>query len=227
MARKRMFDKAIIETDAFLNVSLSAKALYFLLSMEADDEGFVSPNRVLRLYGGEVGDIKNLMDVGLVIRFKSGVLVVTNWNQNNYLDKNRISPTQYQEEKKLLLLTDRNKYELNNRLTGVQPVESSRVESSRDTAPKVADAPFSLKESIKKLEDNKRRDLNIIALYLEKKKPDIKTSQQLQVLLRRHLRAAKSLTPFDDHQILGACTIAEKEYPKIWTIETLVKILTR
>ena len=135
MAQKRMFDKAVIETDAFLNVSLSAKALYFLLGMECDDEGFVSPTRVLRLYGGEFGDIKNLIDVGLVIRFKSGVLVVTDWNQNNYLDKNRIRPTQYQGEKKMLCLTPQGKYELNNGLTGVQPVESSieenRIEENR------------------------------------------------------------------------------------------------
>jgi hypothetical protein len=130
MAQKRMFDKAVIETDNFLNISLSAKALYFLLGMEADDEGFISPTRVLRLYGGEKGDIKNLVDVGLVIPFKSGVVVITNWNQNNYLDKNRIKPTQYQNEKQMLLLTDNNRYELNNRLTSVQPEERS-VEENR------------------------------------------------------------------------------------------------
>lgn len=113
MAQKRMFDKAIIETDNFLNVSLSAKALYFLFGMEADDEGFISPNRVLRLYGGEIGDVKNLIDVGLLIPFKSGVVVITHWNENNYLDKNRIKPTQYQKEKELLVLTDNKKYELN------------------------------------------------------------------------------------------------------------------
>ena len=125
-----MFDKAIIETDAFLNISMSAKALYFLLGMECDDEGFVSPTRVLRLYGGEMGDIKNLVDVGLVIRFKSGVLVITDWNQNNYLDKNRIKPTQYKNEKQMLLLTTQGKYELNSGSTNVQPEERS-VEECR------------------------------------------------------------------------------------------------
>ena len=127
MASKRMFDKSIVETDNFLNISLSAKALYFLFGMEADDEGFVSPNRVIRLYGGEKGDIKNLIDVGLLIPFKSGVVVITNWNQNNYLDKNRIKSTQYQDEKKSLLLTEQGKYVLNNRLTVVQPEESRGV----------------------------------------------------------------------------------------------------
>lgn len=125
-----MFDRAIIETDNFLNISMSAKALYFLLGMEADDEGFVSPNRVIRLYGGEIGDIKNLIDVGLVIRFESGVLVITDWNQNNYLDKNRIKPTQYQKEKKTITLTDGGKYVFNKSLTLVQPEEYRGVENS-------------------------------------------------------------------------------------------------
>ena len=43
MAQKRMFDKAIIDTDKFMDLPMSTKALYFLLGMEADDEGFVSP----------------------------------------------------------------------------------------------------------------------------------------------------------------------------------------
>lgn len=131
MATKRMFDKAIIETDGFLNISMSAKALYFLLGMEADDEGFVSPNRVIRLYGGEMGDIKNLIDVGLIIPFHSGVVVITDWKQNNWLDNRRIKPTQYQKEKKMLGLTENNKYVLSNGLASAEPVERSRVERSR------------------------------------------------------------------------------------------------
>lgn len=130
MAQKRMFDKSILETDNFLNISLTAKALYFLLGMEADDEGFISPKRVIRLYGGELGDLKNLIDTGLVIPFKSGVIVITDWNQNNWLDNRRIRPTQYQEEKKMLVLTEQKKYELSNRLASAQPVESSIEESS-------------------------------------------------------------------------------------------------
>lgn len=86
---------------------------------------------------------------------------------------------------------------------------------------------FNLKNEIKKLEENKRRDLNIIAFYLERRKPDIQNKAQLQVVLRRHLKPARDLKPFTDEQILKACKLAEKEYPKFWTLETLVKILTK
>ena len=123
-----MFDKSILETDNFLNISLTAKALYFLLGMEADDEGFIAPKRVLRLYGGEIGDLQNLIDTGLVLPFKTGVVVITNWNQNNWLDKRRIRPTQYQEEKKMLGLTNEGKYWLSN---GLASIEESSIEEKR------------------------------------------------------------------------------------------------
>lgn len=121
MAQKRMFDKGLIETDAFLDMPMPTKALYFLLGMEADDEGFVSPKRVTRLYGGNDDDLKILLAKGFVIQFDSGVMVITDWKENNYLDKNRIKETVYQNEKKLLLLS-KNKYMLNDSSTNVQPM---------------------------------------------------------------------------------------------------------
>lgn len=99
MARKRMFDAEILNQDSFLDLPMEAKALYFLLGMEADDEGFVSPKKVLRLYGGTNDSIKILICKGYLIPFESGVVVITDWKRNNYLDKTRIKETIYQEEK--------------------------------------------------------------------------------------------------------------------------------
>ncbi len=41
MAERRMFAKTIIDSDAFLDMPLSSQALYFHLSMRADDDGFI------------------------------------------------------------------------------------------------------------------------------------------------------------------------------------------
>lgn len=47
MAEKRMFARKIIDSDAFLEMPLSAQALYFHLNMRADDDGFVNnPKRI-------------------------------------------------------------------------------------------------------------------------------------------------------------------------------------
>jgi hypothetical protein len=85
---------------------------------------------------------------------------------------------------------------------------------------------FSIKEEIKKLEDSPRRDLNIIGMYLEARKPDIRNKGQYQVAFKRHLRPAKDLVPFEDDQIVDAVKKA-KEFVPQWTLETLVKILTK
>jgi len=131
MAQKRMFDKAIIDTDRFMDLSMSAKALYFLLGMEADDEGFVSYKKVMRIHGGNEDDIKILVAKNFLLIFESGVVVITDWNSNNYLDKARLKPTEYQKEKGLLELTDNKKYVFNNGLTRG---EESRVEHREDFA---------------------------------------------------------------------------------------------
>ena len=115
-----MFDKAIIDTDKFMDLSMSSKALYFLLGMEADDEGFVSYKKVMRVHGGNDDDIKILIAKGFLILFESGVVVITDWNNNNYLDKNRLRSTEYQKERSLISLTENKKYVLNECLTSIE-----------------------------------------------------------------------------------------------------------
>lgn len=103
MARKRMFDLEIINQDSFLDLPMEAKALYFLLGMNADDEGFVAPKKILRLYGGTEDSLKMLILKNFIIPFKTGVIVIVDWNSNNWLDNRRVKPTIYQEEKQMLI----------------------------------------------------------------------------------------------------------------------------
>jgi len=118
MATKRMFDKAIIDTDRFMDLPMTAKAIYFLLGMEADDEGFVSYKKVIRIHGGNDDDVKILVTKNFLIGFPTGVVVITDWQKNNYLDKNRIKMTEYITEK-AQLVTRNGKYLIN---TNVKPL---------------------------------------------------------------------------------------------------------
>lgn len=132
MAQKRMFDKGLIETDSFMDMPMPTKALYFLLGMEADDEGFVSPNRVMRIYGGNADDLKVLIAKGFVIQFESGVIVITDWKKNNWLDSRRIKETVHQAEKKLLGESKEKYFLLSNGLANAEPEERRVEENSRE-----------------------------------------------------------------------------------------------
>lgn len=121
MAQKRMFDKRITDSDKFTDLPNSSKALYFMAGMNADDRGFFQPRRLQKLCGFTDDDFKVLIAKRYFISFESGVMVITDWNKNNYLDKNRMTETEYIDELNLLQLINE-KYELNDAcLTSVKP----------------------------------------------------------------------------------------------------------
>lgn len=111
MAEKRMFTQKIIDSDAFLDMPLSAQALYFHLNMRADDDGFVNnPKKLQRYIGAADDDLKLLLAKRFVIGFESGVIVIKHWRMHNTLRRDRYSPTHYQEEFALLEVKDNKAY---------------------------------------------------------------------------------------------------------------------
>lgn len=94
-----MFAKSIVLTDAFLDMPMSARCLYFTLGMLADDDGFVgSPRSIMRQCGASQDDMNVLLMKRYVLAFESGVIVIKHWRMNNYLQNDRHHPTTYQEE---------------------------------------------------------------------------------------------------------------------------------
>lgn len=100
MAERRMFAKTIIDSDAFLDMPMSAQLLYFHLSMRGDDDGFVnSPKRIQRTIGASDDDMRILIAKAFIIPFDNGVVVIKHWRINNYIRNDRYTETVYTEQK--------------------------------------------------------------------------------------------------------------------------------
>ena len=98
-----MFAKTIIDSDAFLDMPLSTQALYFHLSMRADDDGFINnPKKIQRMIGAADDDFKVLITKNFIIPFESGIVVIKHWKIHNYIQKDRYKETVYIEEKQQL-----------------------------------------------------------------------------------------------------------------------------
>lgn len=98
MANKRMFCLDIVNSDAFLDMPLSAQALYFHLGMRADDDGFIgNPKSIQRLAGASQDDLMLLITKRFLIAFDNGVVVIKHWRMNNYIQKDRKKDTVYVE----------------------------------------------------------------------------------------------------------------------------------
>ena len=148
MAERRMFAKTIIDSDAFLDMPLSTQALYFHLSMRADDDGFINnAKKIQRLLGCADDDFKILLSKNFVIPFETGVCVIKHWKIHNLIQKDRYKPSVYNEEKDKLSIKNNNVYTMDTeciqdvsklepqvRLGEVSLVEPSRVKPSREIA---------------------------------------------------------------------------------------------
>lgn len=123
MANRRMFSKDITTSDAFVDMPISSRLLYFHLGMEADDDGFIGNAKMLsRAYGVNNEDLKTLEEKGFVIIFSSGVTVIKDWKINNQIRADRRKETMYKEDLKLLSVDANGSYFIDNQLaTNSQP----------------------------------------------------------------------------------------------------------
>lgn len=80
---------------------------------------------------------------------------------------------------------------------------------------------------IKKLEDNERRDLQVIGFYLKEKKVTCDTVEEARATVGRYLKVASQVKSFSDDKIVEATEKVKKEYPKMWTLDTIFKQLTK
>ena len=98
-----MFARSVVDSDLFLDMPLSAQALYFHFGMRADDDGFVdAPKKIQKMVSASDDDARLLVAKGFVIPFESGVIVIRHWGVHNKVKPDRYKPTAYQAEKALL-----------------------------------------------------------------------------------------------------------------------------
>lgn len=146
-----MFAKTIVMSDAFLDMPLGARCLYFTLGMVADDDGFVnSPKSVIRQCAATEDDLKLLLTKKFILAFQNGVIVIKHWKINNYIRNDRYVETKYQEQKATLSLDENNAYTLGIPNTGIPSIGKDSIgkyiEKKENTKRKKSLPNFSMKE---------------------------------------------------------------------------------
>lgn len=162
MAQKRMFDKIITNDDSFLEMPNSTQALYFHLSMNADDDGFVNNwKSIMKITGTKEDDLKILISKSYLIPFDSGILVIKHWRINNYLRGDRYRPTQFQKEFNMLENHENKAYQLKSEwsTTGIPMVNPDKIRIDKNRKEKNREEENSI--------DNKKISLTSEEMLLE------------------------------------------------------------
>lgn len=184
-----MFAKSIIDSDAFLDMSGTARLLYYDLSMRADDDGFVnSPKKIMRMVGASEDDLRMLAARKFIIPFENGVVVIKHWRIHNYIRKDRYNETHYSEQKEMLELDENGSYRLvNQRSTDGLPMVDQRLTQVRlgkdrlvkDNIKKSAEALFD------EIEDGELKSLYIDFYEMRKKMKAPMTEKAVKLLINK------------------------------------------
>jgi hypothetical protein len=239
MANRRMFSNRIAKSAKFLQMPLEAQALYFHLILNADDDGVVETYPIIKMLSTADDIIKILLVKKFLIQLNEDqVMLISDWLEHNSIRADRKIDSLYKhlipESTPLIEAKPRSDVKDNSKRTdsglstdGLGKVKLGKVKLIKDKKKTEQSSEWvSLENAIKKLEDNPRRELNIIALYFEERKPDLQNKDQYQIAVRRHLRAAIQLKPFTNDQILKGLKRAKESTPD-YTLETIVKMLTK
>jgi len=99
----------------------SSQNLYFHLGMNADDDGFCEHFTIMRMTDSKPDDLKVLVAKKFVQVFDDKVLVVLDWKENNFIRKDRYTPSKYLEiyKKEIKQISDGRPL-VNQRLTQVR-----------------------------------------------------------------------------------------------------------
>lgn len=97
MAKKRMFDKEIIESDDFLDLPVAARCLYIHACMDSDDEGFFNGlNKIARISGATKDDIAILIEKKYIYKIDKNLYLITHWFNHNRIRKDRYVKSKYE-----------------------------------------------------------------------------------------------------------------------------------
>lgn len=166
MAKKRMLSEAILNSDAFMDMPLSTQMLYVHLNMRADDDGFVSsPKRIRMLVGAGEDDMKLLVAKRFILVFESGVIVIKHWRLHNYIKNDRYKPTLYQEEKKRLSVKKNGVYTDRPLLPEEMPIPKG-ISAGTQMEPECIQNGTTLEPQVRLGED--RLELGKVSLELDK-----------------------------------------------------------
>ncbi len=192
---------------------------------------FLSEEQLMMQSGLDFRDDNWERTVGVLKKFEK-LEMITNDNEvvtlSNWTKRQGEALTTYERLKKYREKKKEVKRVITKPKREMITIEENRIEENRKNtiASATPPLPFSFDKYLEAMHSHKNRHVQIIAFYFQEKKLKFDNKPQVETAIRRHLRAAKSLVPFSDAQLVEASKKAAKEYPE-YTLETLAKILTR
>ena len=150
MANRRMFSRSITGSGRFLRLSPQARALYYDLGMEADDDGFAEAYVRMLATGSTEETLMELSDKGFItiLDWDDLVIHINGWQENNLIRKDRYTPSRYLTQfPQLGAAVTEEPMEKKEPAPPVPQPEETQAESSVEEPENVTEAPEAIPEA--------------------------------------------------------------------------------
>ena len=127
---KTVINSKVVDTDSFLEMPPTSRLLYYDLLLRSDNDGFITPLKVIRLTGASQDDLKILVAKGFAYAWDDGVIVLLHYREHNHVK--HYSPSDYWPRLRQL----RGKYAMGAREDGAT-LAPGRGQDSANVAPQV------------------------------------------------------------------------------------------
>lgn len=198
-----MFAKTIVDSDSFLDMPLSTQAVYFHLSMRADDEGFINnPKKILRMVGASEDEIKLLIAKRFILDMDDGIVVVKHWRVHNYIQKDRFKPTVHTEKREKIGIRDNNVYTLDTECIHVVRVgkdsigKDSKAKARVFKKPTIEEVSTYIREKDLNVDANEFFEYFETGNWIDAKGNKVKNWKQKVLTWHKH---SKTVTVEEDH----------------------------
>ncbi len=194
---------------------------------------FVTEERVMQMVGIDFGDpecfflkefYKHLSEIGMIEISKDGKkikLLKYKKRQNTNLTEAERSHDYRQRNKKEKVRDERHIYESDERHARLEEIREEEIHIATDVA------PFSSKEYVDMLRSDKKEHVKLIGHYFFKRRMSFGSKQEAEIAMKRHMRAATQVVKFSKEKINDAIRKCEAMTDIEWTVDTILKVLTK
>ena len=113
MANRRMLSREVCSSDWFIEMPLSAQALYMHLNLNADDDGCVArAQQIVNCIGASADDFRILLAKGYLIELNNKLYVISDWLNSNQIRADRKVSSIYMDELSKLKIDENRRYSL-------------------------------------------------------------------------------------------------------------------
>lgn len=109
---RRMISNDIVATDAFNDMSINARCLYFHLVMNADNRGYINNARsIISCFDDmNTGHLQELIAKKFVLDRDRGLYLIKHWYIHNDIPRTKVEETRYIDDLKHIYFDENNAY---------------------------------------------------------------------------------------------------------------------